>query len=71
MSADTGGLFMHETETHDCAIDGHVWEYFDDSFDHEFGTEIDVYRMCEICGIHEQGPFSDECGFDDVPEYCE
>ena len=59
-----------ETE-HDCTIDGHAWGYFDDSFDHEYGTEIDIYRQCVKCGHHEQGPFADEDCFYDGPEYCE
>ena len=28
----------------------HVWHTVDDSFDHEFGTEVIVYDECELCG---------------------
>ena len=51
---------------HDCTDDDHAWEYFDDSFDHEYGTEIDIYRQCVECGIHEQGPFDlNDGGYDE------
>lgn len=48
-----------DTLTPDCDEDGHAWEYHDDSFDHPFGTEIDIYRRCVRCGVREQGPFSE------------
>jgi len=28
----------------------HDWEFGDDSFDHEFGTELVHYWRCEKCG---------------------
>lgn len=28
----------------------HEWEFCDDSFDHEFGTEVIRYWRCEKCG---------------------
>ena len=31
----------------------HDWENCDDSFSHEFGTEIIRYRQCPKCGKHE------------------
>jgi transcriptional regulator NrdR family protein len=34
----------------DCA---HDWENCDDSFSHEFGTEIIRYRQCPKCGKRE------------------
>ena len=42
----------------------HEWKTVDDSFDHEFGTEIVVYDQCEKCGAtrpHEryEGPEDD------------
>lgn len=27
----------------------HIWETVDDSFDHEYGTEVVVYERCSIC----------------------
>jgi hypothetical protein len=37
--------------------DDHEWELVDDSFDHEFGTEIIRYFRCERCGeTKEIGP---------------
>jgi hypothetical protein len=29
----------------------HDWEFQDDSFDHEFGTEKIHYMQCTICGL--------------------
>lgn len=37
----------------------HDWETVDDSFTHEFGTEVIVYQKCTICGLEE------ECEADD------
>ena len=45
---------------HDCYFEGHAWEYHDDSFDHGLGAEIIIYRICEVCGWRENGPFSDD-----------
>ena len=28
----------------------HEWEFEDDSFDHEFGTEVIQYYVCIHCG---------------------
>jgi hypothetical protein len=28
----------------------HKWEAQDDSFSHEFGTEVVVFECCELCG---------------------
>jgi hypothetical protein len=28
----------------------HAWEAQDDSFSHEFGTEVVVFECCELCG---------------------
>lgn len=33
----------------------HEWVYQDDSFDHEYGTEVIRYWLCEKCG--ETKPF--------------
>lgn len=35
----------------ECCPDGtvHEWEVQDDSFVHEFGTEVIVYEMCVNC----------------------
>lgn len=35
----------------------HNWETKDDSFDHEFGTEMIVYQECSWCGAQKE--FSD------------
>lgn len=32
-----------------CAADDHDWEFQDDSFDHEFGTERVHYFLCQKC----------------------
>jgi hypothetical protein len=29
----------------------HDWHFQDDSFDHEFGTEVIHYWLCEKCGV--------------------
>lgn len=40
----------------------HEWEFQDDSFDHEFGTEVIHYWECPKCGAttdkspHYEGP---------------
>jgi hypothetical protein len=28
----------------------HTWEVIDDTFSHEFGTEVVVFECCELCG---------------------
>lgn len=41
------------TVEHPCRVDGewdHDWQFQDDSFDHEFGTEVIHYDLCERCG---------------------
>lgn len=38
-----------DTMPHDCEVDGHEWEFQDDSFDHEFGTEVIRYYACIHC----------------------
>ena len=50
-----------EFEIDDCP--GHDWEYEDYSFDHEFGTEVIRYRICQKCGL-----MQDESEYDDEPE---
>lgn len=32
----------------------HEWKTHDDSFSHEFGTEIIVYDECEKCGLRRE-----------------
>jgi hypothetical protein len=57
-SADVGA-------TKDC---DHDWEFCDDSFDHEFGTETVHYFTCTICGqTRDVGP-SDYVDDDDFTE---
>jgi hypothetical protein len=41
----------------------HDWHVQDDSFGHEFGTEIIVYDLCEKCGATKQ---CDEVDYDDL-----
>ena len=40
-------------QTHPCILeDGnfdHEWKFVDDSFDHEYGTQIEVYYECKCC----------------------
>ena len=46
----------------------HEWETQDDSFSHEFGTEIIVYDRCVLCGAekeHEPYDHHDEGGEDE------
>ena len=38
-----------ENTTEDCECN-HEWEFQDDSFDHEFGTEVIRYYVCANCG---------------------
>lgn len=45
---------------------GHDFEVQDDSFDHEFGTEVIVYYLCQECGKTEPFDYNDDsgiCGF--------
>lgn len=39
-----------------CVDDDHDYELIDDSFGHEFGTEIIVYRRCKVCGHETEAP---------------
>jgi hypothetical protein len=39
---------MQQRELRQATCD-HEWETVDESFDHEFGTEIVVYDMCKVC----------------------
>jgi hypothetical protein len=40
---------MREPIEHDCEIDGHEWERYDESFGHAFGTEIVIGYCCAHC----------------------
>ena len=58
---------MNANETHPCAIEGggfdHDWEFQDDSFDHEYGTEQVFYYRCTRCDATrnmEPGDYDDE-----------
>lgn len=42
-------LPAHPCRTEDGGFD-HEWEFQDDSFDHEFGTERVHYWLCVHCG---------------------
>lgn len=47
----------------ECAEWGHDWEFQDDSFDHEFGTERVHYWLCPTCECTrsmEPGDFADD-----------
>jgi hypothetical protein len=37
----------------------HDWEEMDDSFDHEYGTEIILYDMCNVCGLQREAEHID------------
>lgn len=39
----------HKCQTDDGGVD-HEWEFCDDSFDHEYGTERMQYFVCKHCG---------------------
>lgn len=39
---------MSDEEPEVC--EDHEWEKVDDSFSHEFGTEIIIYQRCVKCG---------------------
>lgn len=39
----------------------HEWTNCDDSFDHEFGTERILYKLCEYCGATDEvEPYQEE-----------
>lgn len=37
-----------ERANHDCRDH---WEVQDDSFNHEYGTQTVVYKLCPVCGL--------------------
>lgn len=59
MSADTASVEALVAEPPSC---DHEWEFQDESFDHEFGTEIIQYWQCALCDIT-----TDRCPYDIEP----
>ena len=59
---------MSETTPPPCADDDHDWEFTDDSFDHEFGTERIHYWTCVKCnatrGMEPGDYHEDDYGYD-------
>lgn len=53
-------------DEHNCEVDGHEWEFQDDSFTHEFGTEVIHYFTCKHCdasrGMEESDYYDDDPG---------
>jgi len=37
--------------TNSAVVCEHDWSMQDESFDHEFGTEVVHYFECELCGV--------------------
>lgn len=38
----------------------HEWEWFDESFDHEYGTEVCAYWECSLCGAEKNDDLPDD-----------
>jgi hypothetical protein len=57
------GKEMSQIDVTPCEDDEHDWEFIDDSFDHEYGTERIHYWRCRECGITRNTEASDysEC----------
>lgn len=50
MNTDTAGTSSAIDNEDTCPPGGCDWEFCDDSFDHEFGTETIQYEECRHCG---------------------
>lgn len=44
------GYMMHPSAIDENKVCDHEWEFHDESFDHEFGTEISQWMECNKCG---------------------
>ncbi len=45
--------------------DGHTWQFVDDSFSHEFGTEKVQYFRCRHCSATREADYFDDYDIDE------